>query len=146
MCHTTSVLQKPVRTMIATLAVAAGWWLVSMEQVRAGRPQPSPFAGCYSGGVPDSLSITDSGFVLTIGDSGRISGATWWGGTVSGRIWDDGYIELEWPVFSFEVGRGGRRARSIEVVGMGTLDADGNLIGMLQWPWGEITEFLWGRC
>ena len=97
----------------------------------------SPFAGGYSDGT---LTISISG-------AGRISDSNYYV-DLSGRIWDDGYIELTYTRYfiSFDRTRGRRSSSyTVTAAGYGALDADGNLNGDLQWSTGEVGDFFWVR-
>jgi hypothetical protein len=135
MFHLTSSNWKPAIRTYLLLGFAVLIIVAPSEAVARGS---SPFAGCYSDGT---LAITISG-------GGRISDSNYYV-DLSGRIWDDGYIELTYTRYfiSFDRTRG-RRSNSYTTfaVGYGALDADGNLYGALQWSTGETSDFLWLRC
>lgn len=112
----------------------------------AGTPS-SPFAGCYADGS------------ITISKGGRISGA--WDDldtsiSLSGRIWNDGYLELTWKYTTYHSGwdllPGGDRgpnhtSTTVEYVGFGALDEHGNLYGeLMETYFGSTSEFFWPRC
>ena len=98
----------------------------------------SRFAGCYGA----------EGLIITVSGSGRISDANDYV-KLTGRIWDDGYMELTYTryLINFDRSRGPRGSTyTITADAYGALDADGNLYGVLEWSTGEVSSFLWLRC
>src|SRR5262245_18910881 len=136
---------KSVRTMVVLAAIAAGLVAGSSGQSLASGSEPGSFAGCF---------LTGNG-VVTISDSGRITGATSTfcsSSKTSGSISDTGEITLTVVVTSLgelDPGWPKRAKTTYTAAGLGALDDDGNLYGVLVWEsvLGTVTApFFWPRC
>lgn len=149
MSRATTQTGRPAWLTIAAIATAAGLCTSWPELACAAKPQPSPFAGCYGDGVT---------FLITIDDSGRISGSGLIGGSlavdysdISGSISETGVIKLTLveTFFNLDSGRIGRLR--YEGTGLGALDDVGNLFGVLEVhlfkrPNGDPEPFFWPPC
>jgi hypothetical protein len=138
MCTSPLKQRGKSRALVIALAAMAAFPSIGLlEKATAAGPRTSPFAGDY---CPSYASIEISG-------SGRITGTTWFGGEISGRISDTGAIDLKWPLQpSLDIGRHRRGPAFIKAIGMAALDERGNLYGVLRWEDGSVSEFFWPRC
>jgi len=136
---------KSVCPMFLLTAFAVGLWAGASGQARAGGSDPSPFAGCF---------LTGNG-VVTISDSGRITGSSssfYSSSQTSGSISNTGEIKLTVVVTSLgdlDPGRPKRSKTTYAATGLGALDDEGNLYGVLVWEsvLGTVTApFFWPRC
>ena len=132
---------KSVRTIVVLAAIAAGLVAGSSGASLASGSEPSPFAGEY--GCSSFLDIS-------ISDTGRIDGYQqefFVERRIRGSISLTGAMTLNLLEIRYSPDPGSRPSRlRYTVTGLGDLDEEGNLQGLLEFDDGGLWPFFWPRC
>jgi hypothetical protein len=127
MCLPSTNLMR--RVCLLMLCVAAVCTAALPNRAVAG-PEPSPFEGHY---------VCSSFLEIRIAGSGRVGGSLF-GMKISGTIWNDGFMVLDWPTPTWDSQRR-QKVYYRTIIGLAALDENGNLYGVL-----DGSEFFWPRC
>ena len=132
---------RSVRTMVVLAAIAAGLVAGSSGQSSASASEPSPFAGEYG-----CSSLLD----ISISNTGRIDGYQqefFVERRFRGSISPTGAMTLNVEEIRYSPDPGSRPFRfHYTVTGLGALDEEGNLQGVLEFDDGGLWPFFWPRC
>jgi hypothetical protein len=132
------IFARQFACLVVVLVATVAGLLFCPPNALAAKPQPSPFVGTYRWYSLDTCSIT-------ISSSGRISGFIYNSLELSGSISNTGAIKLKF-VGTYVTWDGRKGRWTATAVGQGALDAEGNLVGVLQYDEDVIAELYWPRC